>query len=100
MGVCDSIKIPIPGTEAPRIDVPKDKVTLSKMAYGYSVELSPLQLVTCYNAIANDGRMVQPMLVKRRSGRAVQDGDDALAYIQSDSVERSADGTARCGVGQ
>lgn len=65
MGVCDSIKIPIPGTETPRIDVPKDKATLSKMAYGYSVELSPLQLVTCYNAIANDGRMVQPMLVKR-----------------------------------
>lgn len=72
MGVCDSIKIPIPGTETPRIDVPKDKATLSKMAYGYSVELSPLQLVTCYNAIANDGRMVQPMLVKRieRNGEA------------------------------
>ena len=65
MGVCDSLKIEIPGVEAPRIDVPNDRVTLSKMAYGYSVELSPLQLVTFYNAIANNGRMVKPMLVKR-----------------------------------
>lgn len=65
MGVCDSLDTSIPGTEAPRIDVPNDRVTLSKMAYGYSVELSPLQLVTFYNAIANNGRMVKPMVVKR-----------------------------------
>lgn len=73
MGICDSIKIEIPGVEAPRINVPNDRVTLSKMAYGYSVELSPLQLVTFYNAIANDGRMVKPMIVKRieRNGEVV-----------------------------
>ncbi len=65
MGVCDSLKTEIPGIEVPRIDVPDDRVTISKMAYGYSVELSPLQLVTFYNAIANNGRMVKPMLIKR-----------------------------------
>ena len=74
MGVCDSIKIEIPGVETPRINVPNDRVTLSKMAYGYSVEVSPLQLVTFYNAIANDGRMVKPMIVKRieRNGEVVE----------------------------
>ena len=74
MGACDSIKIEIPGVEAPRINVPNDRVTLSKMAYGYSVEVSPLQLVTFYNAIANDGRMVKPMIVKRieRNGEVVE----------------------------
>ncbi len=65
LGVCDSLKIEIPGAEAPRIDIPKDKVTLSNMSYGYSVELSPVQIVTIYNAIANNGKMVSPLMVKR-----------------------------------
>ena len=64
MGICDSLDCEIPGAEAPRIEIPKDKVTLSKMAYGYSVELSPLQIVSLYNAIANNGQMMQPRLVQ------------------------------------
>ncbi len=63
MGICDSIYCEIPGAERARIDVPNDTVTLSKMSYGYSVELSPMQLLMFYNAIANNGRMVRPMLV-------------------------------------
>ena len=30
------------------------------MAYGYGVSLTPLQTLTFYNAIANQGEMVQP----------------------------------------
>ena len=67
----DSVYCEIPGAQRPRIDVPKDTVTRSKMAYGYSVELSPMQIVMFYNAIANDGKMVRPMLVKQIE----QDGD-------------------------
>ena len=63
MGLMDSVYCEIPGADKVRIDVPKDTVTLSKMSYGYSVELSPIQLLMFYNAIANDGRMVRPMLV-------------------------------------
>lgn len=63
MGLLDSVYCEIPGADKARIDVPKDTVTLSKMAYGYSVELSPMQLLMFYNAIANNGRMVRPMLV-------------------------------------
>ena len=70
-GLMDSVYCEIPGAQRPRIDVPKDTVTLSKMAYGYSVELSPMQIVMFYNAIANDGKMVRPMLVKQIE----QDGD-------------------------
>lgn len=40
-----------------------DTVTLSKMSYGYSVELTPIQIAAFYNAIANDGRLMQPYLV-------------------------------------
>ncbi|MGN0236420.1 MAG: peptidoglycan D,D-transpeptidase FtsI family protein [Paludibacteraceae bacterium] len=70
-GLMDSVYCEIPGAQRARIDVPKDTVTLSKMAYGYSVELSPMQIVMFYNAIANNGKMVRPMLVKQIE----QDGD-------------------------
>ena len=74
MGVCEKVPCEIPGAQDPRIDVPKDAVTLSKMAYGYSVELSPLQTLMFYNAIANNGKMIAPFFVKevQKDGRVVQ----------------------------
>lgn len=63
MGLCDSIYCEIPGAEQARIDIPRDTVTLSKMAYGYSVEMSPMHIAMFYNAIANNGKMMRPMLV-------------------------------------
>lgn len=63
MGLMDSVYCEIPGADKVRIDVPRDTVTLSKMSYGYSVEMSPMQILMFYNAIANGGRMVRPMLV-------------------------------------
>jgi cell division protein FtsI (penicillin-binding protein 3) len=39
-------------------------VSLPWMSIGYGVELTPLQLLTLYNAIANNGKMVKPILVK------------------------------------
>ena len=63
MGLMDSVYCEIPGADKVRIDVPKDTVTLSKMSYGYSVEMSPMQILMFYNAIANNGRMMRPMLV-------------------------------------
>lgn len=63
MGLLDSVYCEIPGADKVRIDVPKDTVTLSKMSYGYSVEMSPMQILMFYNAIANNGKMMRPMLV-------------------------------------
>ena len=34
------------------------------LSYGYSAMVSPLQLITFYNAIANDGKMMKPMFCK------------------------------------
>ena len=63
MGLMDSVYCEIPGADKVRIDVPRDTVTLSKMSYGYSVEMSPMQILMFSNAIANNGRMMRPMLV-------------------------------------
>jgi cell division protein FtsI (penicillin-binding protein 3) len=34
------------------------------MAHGYGLELTPLHTLTLYNAVANNGRMIRPVIVK------------------------------------
>ena len=54
--------------------VPDPGVMLVKMSYGYRVEMAPIHVITFYNAIANDGRMISPILVRelRRGDRTVE----------------------------
>ncbi|MFO7868817.1 MAG: penicillin-binding protein [Bacteroidales bacterium] len=40
------------------------KTTPISMAYGYEIELTPMQILTYYNAIANNGERVEPHLLK------------------------------------
>ena len=39
------------------------KISLPMMAIGYGVELTPIQLLTYYNSIANNGVMVEPLFM-------------------------------------
>lgn len=56
------------GEAIPYIKYPGDKlwsgVSLCQMSYGYELQLTPLQVLTFYNAIANNGVMVRPKIVK------------------------------------
>jgi cell division protein FtsI (penicillin-binding protein 3) len=84
MGLTDSVYCEIPGADKVRIDVPRDTVTLSKMSYGYSVELSPMQILMFYNAIANEGRMVRPMLVTE-----IQQNGETVKRFKPETVKSS-----------
>ncbi len=69
MHLNEKIGLPIKGEGNPFIPNPKDKkvwngLSLPWMAYGYGVSLTPLQTLTFYNAIANNGEMIKPMFVK------------------------------------
>lgn len=70
--------IDLKGEIRPSIYKPGSKywsnTTLPWMAFGYNLTLSPLQMVTLYNAVANNGKMMRPYLVNeiREDGRAVQ----------------------------
>lgn len=69
MGLNKKLDLPIIGEGKPYIPHPNDKknwsgISLQWMAYGYEVSLTPLQTLTFYNAIANDGEMVKPRLIK------------------------------------
>lgn len=71
----DKLKLSIPlglqitGESTPKIPRPKDKdwsgITLPWMAYGYGFEMSPMHTLALYNAVANDGKMIKPIIVKR-----------------------------------
>jgi cell division protein FtsI (penicillin-binding protein 3) len=39
-------------------------LSLPWMSIGYEVRMTPLQILTLYNAVANDGRMVKPVFVE------------------------------------
>ncbi|TYB79921.1 penicillin-binding protein [Bizionia myxarmorum] len=60
--------LPIMGEGQPVVPGPGDKIwsknALPSMAYGYNMELTPLQTLTFYNAIANNGVMVKPRFIK------------------------------------
>lgn len=68
MGLNKKLDLPIAGEGEPIIPHPNDKgwngISLPWMAFGYGVSLTPLQTLTFYNAIANDGEMVRPRFVK------------------------------------
>jgi cell division protein FtsI (penicillin-binding protein 3) len=68
MNIHEELGLPIKGEGVPVIRYPGDKgwsgLSLAQMAYGYEVSMTPLQILTFYNAIANDGEMVKPRLIK------------------------------------
>ncbi|EGV43400.2 PASTA domain-containing protein [Bizionia argentinensis JUB59] len=60
--------LPIIGEGKPVIPAPGHEIwsknALPSMAYGYNMELTPLQTLTFYNAIANNGVMLKPRFIK------------------------------------
>lgn len=68
MNLNNRLGIAIKGEGKPEIKYPGDKfwsgISLPQMSIGYEIRLTPLQILTLYNAIANDGRMVKPKFVK------------------------------------
>ena len=60
----------IPGTAAPNIRHPNDESrywsqsTLPWMSIGYEVQIPPIYTVAFYNAIANNGKYIEPLFVK------------------------------------
>lgn len=67
MGLDKPLGLPFQGEGKPIVHKPGDKSwnanTLPWMAYGYSVAMTPLQTLTLYNAVANNGEMVKPQFV-------------------------------------
>lgn len=82
MGLAEQVGFQIRGEGVPYIKKPGDKswsgVSLPWMSIGYELKLTPIQMLTFYNAIANDGRMIQPIIVS-----AVKQADKELESYRS-----------------
>ena len=75
----NKLELQIPGEAQPVVKNPKNRswnknMTLPQMAYGYEMQLTPLKMLSFYNAIANDGKYIAPIFVReiRRLGNTVE----------------------------
>jgi cell division protein FtsI (penicillin-binding protein 3) len=66
-GLNKKLGLPFQGEGIPRVPQPSDKhwsnMSLPSMAFGYEVSITPLQTLTYYNSVANNGEMVKPQFV-------------------------------------
>ena len=67
MGLNNVLGLSIKGEGKPMIPYPADKnwsgISLPWMAFGYGIKLTPLQILSFYNGIANDGEIVKPRFI-------------------------------------
>lgn len=75
----EKLGLQIPGEAQPVVKNPNNRswnknMTLPQMAYGYEMQLTPLKMLSFYNAIANNGKYISPIFVKeiRRLGNTVE----------------------------
>lgn len=81
LGLCDSLELDIKGEKRTYFKDPADtaskwsRVTLPWMSIGYETKITPLQLLTFYNTVANNGTMMRPMFVEAQieNGRKVSE---------------------------
>lgn len=78
MGLNRKVDIDVVGEAEPYIKYPTDKTwsgtSLRWMSFGYELQVTPLQVLAFYNALANDGRRMKPRIVKeiREGSRVVE----------------------------
>ena len=81
IGMNEDLKLPLVGYRPPVIRMPDtkttdrskywSKTTLPWMSIGYETQIAPINTLAFYNAIANDGKMMQPRFVTK----VVKDGE-------------------------
>ena len=78
MKLNEKLNLQIKGEGTPLIRYPGDKLwsglSLPMMSHGYEVQMTPLQILTFYNAVANDGKMIRPRFVTEilRNGSVIK----------------------------
>ncbi len=83
MGINKPLNLEVMGEGIPYFKYPGDKdwwgTTLAWMSYGYESKMTPLQILTVYNAVANNGRMVKPRFIKE-----IQDRGDVVKRMKTE----------------
>lgn len=91
-GFTQKVDIELPGAAKPVLAEPKNwsGVSCAFIAHGYEVQVSPLNTLQFYNAIANNGIMVKPSLVwKVREYNKTVDSSETKVLNQKVLSERT-----------
>ncbi len=78
MGLGKPLEVNIPGEATPYIKSTNDKtwskISLPWISYGYESRITPLQILTFYSAVANNGKMMRPIFVKeiKKRGKTIK----------------------------
>ncbi|MEO6901701.1 MAG: penicillin-binding protein [Bacteroidia bacterium] len=78
MNLNSRLGVSIPGEGKPYIKSTNDKtwskISLPWISYGYETRITPLQILNFYSAVANNGKMMQPMFVKevKKRGKTIK----------------------------
>ncbi|WP_250238126.1 peptidoglycan D,D-transpeptidase FtsI family protein [Cardinium endosymbiont of Oedothorax gibbosus] len=68
LGMNQPLGVELAGEGKPYMITPKSKmwsgVALPWLSIGYNLQITPLQMLVLYNAVANNGKMVKPMFVQ------------------------------------
>ena len=89
MGLNNQLDLELIGEGKPIFTHPSDKknwdgLDLPWMAFGYGISLTPLQTLTFYNAIANNGKMVKPRFLKE-----VRSFDNVIETFDTQTINSS-----------
>ncbi len=96
MGLCTPLDLELPYPNNLLIKQPATPgwsgVTLPWMSIGYSLRLSPIHMLTFYNAIANEGVMVKPIFTSQvlRDGKLISENSTEIinpAICSKSSIE-------------
>jgi len=83
----ETLGVSIIGEGEPDIPEPGDdkwsKNALPSMAYGYGLEITPLQTLAFYNGIANNGEMIKPRFIK-----AVKEFDREIEVFNKEVINQ------------
>ena len=94
VGIHEDLKLPLVGYHPPYIRMPDtkttdrakywSKTTLPWMSIGYETQIAPINTVAFYNAIANDGKMMQPRFVKQlvKDGQVIKEFEPVVLKQQ------------------
>ena len=87
------------GSGKPSIPDPQERswsrTSLISSAIGYSVKVTPLQIATFYNAIANDGKMMKPYIVECTERNGVAEKTYGPMLLNSICSKATADTLTR-----
>ena len=85
MQINKPLGLQIKGEGTPVIRSPGEKywsgISLPMMSHGYEVQMTPLQILTFYNAVANGGKMVKPRFVTE-----VRDGNRTIKTFDNEVI--------------